>query len=275
MVYAYRGVGKTQVSLGAAYAVASGGRLFNWSAPEPRRVLFVDGEMPAATIQERLAMIVAASDQEPPSPDYLKIITPDLQPDGFPDLSTDAGQMAIQEHLDGVELVILDNLSTLCWSGKENEADSWDSMARWILRLRRHGKSVLLIHHAGKGGQQRGTSRREDALDTVIALRRPEDYEPEEGARFEVHFEKARGVVGEAVKPFEAKMETRDNKVVWTMRSLEDVEMMRVADLVEEGYSVRDIATETGLSKSKVGRLKKRAGLDQLASMQVSHVSHA
>jgi hypothetical protein len=30
------------------------------------------------------------------------------------------------------------------------------------------------------------------ALDTVIALRRPKDYSPEQGARFEIHFEKLR-----------------------------------------------------------------------------------
>jgi hypothetical protein len=54
---------------------------------------------------------------------------------------------------------------------------------------------VLLIHHAGTNGRQRGTSRREDALDTLIALKRPEDYSPEQGARFEVHFEKLRNRV--------------------------------------------------------------------------------
>ena len=31
----------------------------------------------------------------------------------------------------------------------------------WLLSLRSLNRSVLLIHHAGKGGQQRGTSRRE------------------------------------------------------------------------------------------------------------------
>ena len=67
--------------------------------------------------------------------------------------------------------------------------------------------AVLLVHHAGVNGRQRGTSRREDALDTVIALRRPADYSPEQGARFEVHIEKARTFAGEGALPFEAAVE--------------------------------------------------------------------
>jgi len=34
----------------------------------------------------------------------------------------------------------------------------------WLLVLRRRGISVMVIHHAGKSGLQRGTSRREDVL---------------------------------------------------------------------------------------------------------------
>ena len=75
-------------------------------------------------------------------------------------------------------------------------------MPNWLLKLRRRGIAVLLVHHAGTNGRQRSTSRREDALDTVIALRRPEDYAPEQGARFEVHFEKLRNRVdGDAAAP--------------------------------------------------------------------------
>ena len=74
--------------------------------------------------------------------------------------------------------------------------------------MRSNGKSVLLIHHAGKGGQQRGTSRREDVLDTVIALRKPENYSPDSGTCFEVHFEKNRGLYGDNIKPFEAHLES-------------------------------------------------------------------
>jgi putative DNA primase/helicase len=74
------------------------------------------------------------------------------------------------------------------------------------LRLRQQHRSVLLNYHAGKSGAQRGTSRREDLLDTVIALQHPSDYIASEGLRCEVRYEKARGFHGDEAKPFEVRM---------------------------------------------------------------------
>jgi putative DNA primase/helicase len=258
MLFAPRGVGKTHVSLGIAYAVASGTGFLRWSVPEPRRVLFVDGEMPGQPLQERLARIVVSSGSRPPTPDYLRIITPDLQQDPMPDLSCEEGQAALAPFVEGADLVILDNLSTLCRRGRENEAESWLPVQEWALTLRRAGRSVLFVHHAGKGGQQRGTSRREDVLDTVIALRRPDDYEPQQGARFEVHLEKARGVAGVEVQPFEAKLEVRGGQDLWTTMILEDAKIARILDLHAEGQSVREIAEAVGMSKSSVARMVKK-----------------
>src|SRR5215831_12894374 len=76
----------------------------------------------------------------------------------------------------------------------------------WALAQRRASRSVLFIHHAGNSGTQRGTSRKEDVLDTVIGLRRPPDYLVEQGARFEVHFEKSRGFYGSDAEPFETRL---------------------------------------------------------------------
>jgi putative DNA primase/helicase len=177
----------------------------------------------------------------------------------MPDLTSEEGQAALAEHVEGADLIILDNLSTLCRAGKENEAESWLPMQEWMLRLRRAGKSVLLVHHAGKGGAQRGTSKREDILDTIISLRRPEDYQASQGARFEVQLEKARGISGEQAEPFEALLEVRDGGAFWTLRSLEDAELARVVALTEDGFKVRDIASELAMSTGKVSKLQKRA----------------
>ena len=128
-------------------------------------------------------------------------------------------------------------------------------MQQWALHQRRAGRSVVFMHHAGKGGQQRGTSRREDVLDTVVALRRPSDYQPDEGARFEVHFEKSRGFHGDDAKPFEAALIHGDG---WTTRDLADADMARVMALTADGLSVRDIRDELGMSKSTVSRLQAK-----------------
>ena len=104
-------------------------------------------------------------------------MTQDLQGEPMPDLSTKGERAALEKFILDSDLII-DNISTLFRSGIENEAESWQPVQDWALELRRRGKSVLFIHHAGKGGQQRSTSKREDILDAVITLKQPEGYSP-------------------------------------------------------------------------------------------------
>jgi putative DNA primase/helicase len=177
----------------------------------------------------------------------------------MPDLATPEGQARVESCLDDVALVILDNLSALCRSGKENEGEGWLPVQEWALRLRQRGIAVLFVHHAGKGGAQRGTSRREDVLDLVLALRRPTDYSPAEGLRCELHFEKCRSLIGDAAKPFEVKLQADSTGIpVWTVRPIENALLSRAAELFKDGVSVRDAAEELGISRSKAQRLKEK-----------------
>lgn len=61
MIYAMRGVGKTYFSLSLAVMVASGGSMHTWKSQRPRGVLYLDGEMPAVVMQERLARTIQMS----------------------------------------------------------------------------------------------------------------------------------------------------------------------------------------------------------------------
>ena len=156
-------------------------------------------------------------------------------------------------------MLILDNRSTLVYAGRENDAESWDAMQPWLLRLQRANRTVLLVDHAGRGGAAaRGTSKREDVLDTIIHLKRPSDYEPDQGARFEVHLEKARGVYGDDARPFEAQLETKDGADHWLVKSVEDANADRVVEATKEGLSSREIAKELGISKSTVNNIRRR-----------------
>lgn len=258
MIFAMRGVGKTYLALSIAYAVASGGSFLHWKAHEPRRVVYIDGEMPMPMLKERLENIVLGADVEAP-PDFFKLIPADLFPNGIPNLSRRESQDLIEPLLDGAALVVLDNISTLAASDRDNDADSWSAMQDWLLRLRRKGISVLLVHHAGKGGAQRGTSRHEDVLDISIELRRPDGYVPSEGARFEIHFTKARGLFGRDVEPLEIRMEVRPGEgTIWTSRSVETGPPTAIRELLRQGMSVREIAAKTGISKSTVSRMKQQ-----------------
>ncbi|MDD2966254.1 MAG: AAA family ATPase [Desulfovibrionaceae bacterium] len=258
IMYAPRGIGKTFAALSVAVAVASGGAVFNWRAPMPKRTLYVDGEMPATSMQSRLSALVSGMSVPPHTLKNMALITPDLQPCPMPDLSTAHGQALLEPFLKDVDMVVLDNIATLCRTGKENESQSWQTMQAWLLDLRRRGITVLLIHHAGKSGDQRGTSAREDIMDTVISLRRPREYSMAEGARFEVHLTKARGILGDDAKPFEANLVTEGNALRWQIKELEDVELEELKRLLSEGYSVRDCAEEMGKSKGAIQRLKKK-----------------
>ena len=188
------------------------------------------------------------------------LLSPELQPEGMPWLDTTEGQQGLEHILtDDIKLIVVDNISTLT-KAKENESDSWTPVQGWALRQRAVGRSVLFIHHAGKGGQQRGTSKREDVLDTVIALRRPAAYQPEQGAVFEVHFEKARGLHGNDVDPIEATFVTDESEAAhWLSRTVEASTFEKVAALLSEGMTQRDIAEELGVNKSTVSRYAKRA----------------
>lgn len=256
MVYAWRGVGKTWFALGLAYAIAAGTSFLRWKAERPRKVLHVCGEMPAVALKERLAQLVGEGPTDVP----LEILSADLHETGIPDLSTEAGQNALEPTLEGVEVIIFDNVSTLFRSGEENEAGSWGGVQNWLLRLRRKGRSVVIIHHSNKSKGQRGTSKREDVLDVVVNLKQSSDYEPGLGAAFEVHFEKARGLSGsDVLNPFQASLRVENGVATWEMRDIEDARLKEILDLKEDGLSVRKIADELGMSKSAVQRAIDKA----------------
>jgi hypothetical protein len=246
MIHAWRGVGKTHVMLGMAVAQASGGKFLNWQAPKASRVIYVDGEMADTNIQKWLHETVEQGGMPALRYGMFNLIARDRQSRGIPSLLTYEGQGLIDEHLrsDEPTTIYLDNISSLFRGGNEKESMDWEDAQEWLLELRSQGHSVVLAHHDGKGGLQRGTSSREDSLDWVIQLRRPKNYQFEEGLRVEIHLEKGRCLYGPAARPFEASLvQDPQGKTIWALKEMQDA----VADLIVQmhdgqGASYRDIA---------------------------------
>jgi hypothetical protein len=261
MIHAWRGIGKTKVAMGIAFAVATGGSFMRWKAPRPRAVLYGDGELPLQIVQERFGEISKAEGVVP-ADGMLRILTPDMQDGPMPCLATADGQMLVNEAIrEDTALIIVDSISTLVrHTAAENDAESWGAVSQWALDHRRQGRAILFIHHSGKSGAQRGTSKREDILDLVLCLKRPVDYNESEGARFEVHFEKARTLWGEDVEAFDACLVNDPlGTQGWALRPIGDLEDERVLALWDQGMTVSDIVREVALHKSNVCRRLARA----------------
>lgn len=255
MLYAWRGLGKSWLAMSIGYAVASGSSLLGWNAPAKGKTLYIDGELPARTLQDRLALIVNSFENEPLD-DGFQILTPDIQPDGImPNLSTAEGQAEIDRYANNADLIIVDNLSCLARSGKENEGESWLPIQAWALRHRAQGRSILFVHHSGKNGQQRGASRREDILDVVMVLKRPDEYQAGEGARFNLLFEKSRNLTGEDVTPLSVALQSTDNRIEWKWNPSENDLIDRVQELIKDKATRKEIQEETGLSRFALKRL--------------------
>lgn len=254
MLFGPRGLGKTFMGLGIAIAVASGAAFLRWTAPRPAKVLYVDGEMPAKSLQARISELLKHADNPEPARENLSILSADLVGRSLPDLGAEEGRKALAPLVELAELIIIDNLSTLCRTGKENEAEGWAEIQAWALDQRRAGRSVLFIHHAGKTGEQRGTSKREDVMDTVIRLSRPDDYQQRQGARFRVEFTKARGIMGDDAEPFEAALQDGN----WTLSEAVNVREAQIGELLAQGLSVRKIAKQIGIPPTTVHRFVQR-----------------
>ena len=255
MIYAARGVGKTWMSMMLAHALADGDGLGEWAAGEKGSlsVLYVDGEMNLEDSVEREKTIRQMMGGGA-SPVFLHH---EALPDGHCFNLADPEQ---QESLlklvkdSGVEVLILDNLSTLCRGVDENDNNAWEQMSHWLRQFRRAGVTVILIHHEGRGGGgARGASKREDDMHWVMRLT-ASTIADENGAEFTSNFTKCRNC-----KAYLAPA------LKWRINS-DGVECEKGGDLdtlvrlVNEGYTTcAEISELTDWSKSHTSKLAKRA----------------
>ena len=268
MVYGPRGVGKTFFQLALAVALTTGKDLWKWSCPAPVGVLYVDGEMQLDELRQRTTALM---DILPTAP--LAFLTSQLvyQRCGKRDLvlSKEAMRQEVMTILDArpdIRVLILDNISCLFSGINEDSKQDWEPINTWLIRLRHHGLATVLVHHAGKGGQQRGTSGREDSLDTVIHLNKPAGADAREGCHFELSFTKCRSVTGEPVAPLDVRLETVNERLQWKWQALEVSKLDEARKLVAEGVSGnKELAEELGISPGYASKLLKRLRVEAAA----------
>lgn len=260
-IYAPTGVGKTLFSLNLAYAIAGGGSFLKYSCPKPRKVLYVDGEMPYVQLHSRI-MQIAKTQGGLDFPDNLMVLTPDkVVPSRIPMIDEQFGQDVYIQLIEkyGFDVIIFDNLSMLS-SFDENKSNEWKPIQDWLLYLRSIGKTVIVIHHAGKEKTgYRGTSRMLDCADTAISLQPVNEDGLEEenilGRKFKIVYQKARVFGGKDALPFEVNL----HNGIWKYQSIEQTEIDRVVEMIGCKMTQMAIAKELGCGQPKVAKLVRQA----------------
>lgn len=262
LVSGWRGTGKTWFALSLLNAVTRGIAIGPWAASDPVPCLYLDGEMPVADVQERLTMLDAG---DRPAPLYIYCDHLAVQQGlSRASLLSEVWRTKITALLKsrGVRLWVIDNLASLAPGLDENKRQDWDIINQWLLELRFAGIATILLHHTGKGGQQRGTSAREDNLDCSILLKAPLGQLPEDGAKFICHFSKARVATKDLSRIADTLFHLRTDEVgrlTWTWGDVKRETKLELLRLFHEGYNQQDAADVLGISKGRVSQLKKQA----------------
>lgn len=201
LIWAAPGVGKTMLTLSLALAMAGGGEILGWKAPTPRKVLFIDGEMPLDDLQGRLTYLanaVEGLDVEAARQNLVILARHQQRHDApFPDFGDDAQFDDIIQLIlsHGPDLVVLDNLSTLATFGDENAAADAQKVVKLLARLKQAKVGVIVVHHSGKAGKSfRGSSMLATTFEVILGLTKdPEDALLHPGAaRFQLEWSKFR-----------------------------------------------------------------------------------
>ena len=266
--FAWRGSGKTCFGLGLVQALATGGELLCFKAPQRVRVLYVEGELPNSQIQERWRNIVGNTDR------YAFLCTIDDQPNGYGSLASATGRAGVEATLaelkskgTPVQVLFLDSISTL-FNVAANEEETWTEIQDWFISLRSRGITICFAHHAGKTGLSRSHSKSEDMLDLSFKLSTPENNDPSL-LHCTLEVDKARN--GLSLRPFDFKMhrEHSDNcdckfmdtptfcpgdSVRWEMLTPPDTKKSEAEHLFSIGKTIQEVADQLEVPSGTVSR---------------------
>jgi hypothetical protein len=248
-ILAWRGVGKTCFALGLAGAIASGGGILDFVTDRPRRVLYLDGELPQEQLQERARSLIPASCR-----DSIQLFSPEMiAPPRSLNLITngDANNLMRLVEKGNIEVLFIDSQSTTM-GGDTNKTEFQEARQQLLMQLRWAGLTVIEMHHVGKEGKQRGLSRNDDILDVQMHLKKTPDWEPEDGLQFELVYEKVRHAAR-----LESGYVVSLTDGQWLKRPSDDIQA--VADMLKKRIDIKKIMKELKCSRSKFYRLQKKA----------------
>tara|TARA_R110001583_G_C5664731_1_gene409944 strand:+ start:4114 stop:5130 length:1017 start_codon:yes stop_codon:yes gene_type:complete len=277
MIHAPAGVGKSMVCLGLSMGLAGGRDFLQWPITQARRVLYLDAEMEPCDLKERARELGKAAgmtkEQERDLRGNLTIVS-QQSPDEVskvPDLKEETAEAKewLSDAVKGfkADLVVIDNLSTFADVDDENSAGGFSFVVEIGQYLKSLGCAALFVHHDRKGQSSsesfRGSGKLEAPLDTRWGMRRSGGGG--DGLGFTIEPHKIRHRKGDDVRPLTVRLETKGEKVAWSMADAPSEGITgNLQRYVEEVRSCMhatggDVAEALGVYGGTVSKRKKEA----------------
>jgi len=253
-LFAPRGHGKSWMAMLIANAVATGTALGSWQkGEEARPVFYFDAEMNLPDVQDRAQKIGITSEN------FHWLSNEHLYMDQAisVNIASTEHQAALSAMLPDGALFIIDNLSTSQNGMKENDNDDFDKIKDWLLSLRRRNITVLIVHHAGRSGEMRGSSRREDPAHWILSLRDASD-DGAKAKQFLTTFAKCRNCQGRDAMPLRWTLQDEANRITVSCESFSGSDAL-LAHIRDGIVSATDLAQALGVQTSTVSKWAKKA----------------
>lgn len=276
MIYAATGVGKTWLTLALAMVAAGGGTVLKWHNETPRKVLYLDGEMDAGDLVDRVKKLAKGLGCDPVALKNNLIFLPrQLQKSiagDFLQVEEESSQLGILAYAEqhNIELIIIDNLTTLSGQVDENSSQEMKAFNSFLLRAKQKQVALLVVHHSGKGlnSGPRGSSAIMATLNLLLKLEAStsEKAANDQDTKFTVVFEKNRNNVDmipvdvKLTKPFDDDDQEEDDKQILLILDPEsESTAKRVARLLKtKKYKTQmELATACAMSQSAVSKQLK------------------
>lgn len=253
-LFAPRGHGKSWMAMLIANAVATGTALGSWQkGEEPRPAFYFDAEMNLPDVQDRAQKIGITSEN------FHWLSNEHLYMDQAisVNIASTEHQAALSAMLPDGALFIIDNLSTSQNGMKENDNDDFDKIKDWLLSLRRRNITVLIVHHAGRSGEMRGSSRREDPAHWILSLRDASD-DGAKAKQFLTTFAKCRNCQGRDAMPLRWTLQDEANRITVSCESFSGSDAL-LAHIRDGIVSATDLAQALSVQTSTVSKWAKKA----------------
>ena len=273
------GAGKSMFGLYTAMCVANGWDFLDWKfkASGPIPVLYVEGELPASDIQDRLLTFADAKGFNDPNSgkklnyeNFFQLTLDDLELNGhkygFDKLAISneedeaiKGRLKIENTLNKIKerlgkfpILFLDNISALT-AIDENKATDWSSLMMWLMNLKTRGIITVFFHHTGKStGTASGSNMAQRLIDTHIILKKlPENYRfnmQGRNVQCSISFDKFRNFGGEQAKSFLLTCSDQGN---WKKYPMLDQKDFKIIECLEKGMTVKAMCEEHEELKEK------------------------